>query len=336
MSGVSGPRPFFLNDLGIVQAPQIGYTVAMDSFFTARTVPIDQISMHDRRFCISYPLIDQALFASIRTVGIIQPVILAERTPFLVVTGFKRLTAALELGHEKIPAVIRKLKEGEALIRSIHDNIHRGLNLVEKAHAVDRMMSLGFAGEEIYDTMALLGLQSHGKVLERLVALASAEEPLKRFVVEHSLSMKNVAYLLRFEEEERASLIGILSMLHLTESTVREICEMVSLIKIRNGAIPFETLRGVTDTHDLKTKLKGMTHPGLSALHREFSALQQRAALPPTMDIKVDPFFEKEYIDISIRAKDEKDVAGATEKLRTLVDDGHMRSILELTKGHVR
>ncbi len=322
--------------MGIVRAPRIGYNMAMNSVLTARTVPIDQISLHDQRFCVSYPLDDGALAASIAKVGIIQPVILVDAIPFLVITGFKRLMAALHLGYRDIPAVITQLGEREALIRAIHDNIHRGLNLVEKAHAVDRMVHLGFAVEEIYDAMVLLDLQAHQKILERLLALASAEESLKRFITAHSLSMKNVQYLLRFDEEERAAIIDILSVLHLTESTVREVCEMLSLLKLRNGVIPFETLRGATDTRELKTRLKGMTYPLLSALHRKLEAIQEAAALPPTIDIKVDPFFEKEYIDISIRAKDEKDIAGATEKLRTLIDDGHMRSILDLTKGHVR
>ena len=320
-----------------MQALQLRYNVAMDSFLAARTTPIDQISLHDQRFCISYPLNDETLSASIQKVGIIQPILLlSDASPFIIVTGFKRLTAVLQLGHKEIPVVVRRLSEREALTWSIHDNVHRGLNLVEKAHAIDRMLHMGFAAEEIFDAMGLLGLQAHQKVLERLVAIASSEETLKIFIVNHSLSMKNVGYLLRFDEEERASIIRVLSSLHLTESTVREICEMLSLLKVKTGVIPFKKLTSVTDAGGLKILLKEMTHPALSGLHREFRALRQTAALPPTIDIKVDPFFEKEYIDISIRIKSEEDVARATEKLHELREDGHMRSILELTKGHVR
>ena len=71
----------------------------------------------------------------------------------------------------------------------------------------------------------------------------------------------------------------------------------------------------------------------LSSLQGNWRLFAGKAPLPPNMDIKVDPSFEKEYIDISIRARDIKDVEDALEKLRKTMGDGSLGSILELTKG---
>jgi hypothetical protein len=298
-------------------------------------IPIDHINLRDRRFCITYPLDDAVLYASVQKIGIIQPVILLNTLPFIVVTGFKRLVIARQLGLEEIPYGSIDISERDALLYAIHDNIQRGLNLVEKAHALERMLHLGFSSEEISDTSMMLGLRAHEKILKTLIALASAEDPLKRFVVTHNLPMKVVGYLMRFEISERSSIIDLLSPIHLTESTIREILEILSLLKIKQDRLPFERLNPGSG-QELVKQLKEMAHPILTVLHEKLQAVWQESALPPNIDIKVDPFFEKEYIDIGIRAKNEDDVYRAIEKLRRLADGGIIGSIFDLTKGDFR
>ena len=298
-------------------------------------VPIDHINVCDRRFCITYPLDDAALYTSVQKIGIIQPVILLNTSPFIVVTGFKRLAIVQQLDLKEIPYIPVDISEREALLYAIHDNIQRGLNLVEKAHALERMLHIGFTSAEVYDTMKIIGLQPHEKILKTLIALASAEDSFKHFIVTHNLSMKIVDYLMRFDVNERSSIIGLLSSFHITESTIREILEILNLLKIKQDRLPFERLNPASG-QELMKQLKEMAYPILTALHRELQGIRQASALPPNIDIKVDPFFEKEYIDIGIRAKNKDDVYQAIEKLRRLVDDGIMGSIFDLTKGNLR
>ena len=297
-------------------------------------VPIDHINVCDRRFCITYPLDDATLYTSVQKIGIIQPVMLLNTSPFIVVTGFKRLAIVQQLGLKEIPYIPVDISEREALLFAIHDNIQRGLNLIEKAHAIERMLHIGFTSAEVHDTMKIIGLQPHEKILKTLIALASAEDSLKHFIVTHSLSMKIVDYFMRFEANERSSIIGLLSSFHITESTIREILEILNLLKIKQDKLPFERLNPASG-QELMKQLKEMAYPILTALHRELQGIRQASALPPNIDIKVDPFFEKEYIDIGIRAKNKDDVCQAIEKLRRLVDDGIIGSIFDLTKGNL-
>jgi hypothetical protein len=300
-----------------------------------KKVPIDHINLSDRRFCITYPLDDAALYTSVQKIGIIQPVMLLNTSPFIAVTGFKRLAIVQQLGLKEIPYIPVDISEREALLYAIHDNIQRGLNLIEKAHAIERMLHIGFTSAEVHDTMKIIGLQPHEKILKTLIALASAEDSLKHFIVTHNLSMKIVDYLMRFDVNERSSIIDLLSSFHITESTIREILEILNLLKIKQDKLPFERLNPASG-QELMKQLKEMAYPILTALHRELQGIRQASALPPNIDIKVDPFFEKEYIDIGIRAKNKDDVYQAIEKLRRLVDDGIIGSIFDLTKGNLR
>jgi hypothetical protein len=299
-----------------------------------KKVSIDHININDKRFCITYPLDDNVLHSSIKAVGIIQPILLLEASPFLVIAGFKRIAIARQLGLYEIPCITVDIGEHKALLFAIHDNVRRGLNLVEKAHAIERMLHFGFTSSEMYATLVTLGLQPHEKVMKTLVALASAEDSLKSFVVLHSFPMKIVDYLMRFEAGERSSIIGILSQIHCTESSTREILEILSLLKVRQGNLPIEGLH-FANSQELMRHLKETAYPVLTLLHGKLRGIKQASALPPNIDIKVDPFFEKEYIDIGIRARNTDDIKQALEKICKLVNDGIIGSIFDLTKGNL-
>jgi ParB-like chromosome segregation protein Spo0J len=298
-----------------------------------KTIDIDKININDRRFCISYPLEDNALISSIKKVGIIQPVMLLDTTPYIVVTGFKRVSAAMQAGFTKIPSVIVDVSEKDALLYTIHDNIKRGLNLVEKAHGIERMLHSGFTVDEIFETMTLLSLDPHEKILERLTAVANMEDSFKAFITARGIAMKQVEVLMHFNTEERTYIIDILTAIRTTESFIREILELFILIKIKRGGIDFDSIKNMQDAQELKKSLKIITNPILISLEEKLKEIKLKCAIPPDIDIKVDPFFEKGYIDMVIRAKTEDKAKEAIEKLSNILDKGYIRNILELTKG---
>lgn len=299
-------------------------------------IHLSTIDLKDRRFSISYPLIDEKLRWSIETMGIIQPVILLDRTPLIPVTGIKRLLCARALRRRTVPALTINAGEDEALRIAIHDNIGRGLNIVEKALALSRMDSINIPREEIFRLMAHLGLNPHEKVLTGFLAIAGLDETLKNFIFTRNLSFKNIDSLLRFEDNDRKRIVRSLKNLHLTDSMLREILEMLHLLKIRKGRISAGDIPVLENADTLRTHLKKKTHPILSSLQKKLKAIRDAMVLPPGLDIKVDPFFEKEYIDILLKIGNEEDIGRALAVISDMAKAGHIRSILELAKGRIR
>lgn len=301
-----------------------------------RDVPLSRIDLKDRRFSLSYPREHENLRWSIAAVGIVQPVVLLDRTPHMVIAGWRRLECARELRLKAVPALIVELDEKTALLRAIHDNLTRGFNIIEKAAILDAMDRFGFSRDEIFGLMEHLGLNPHEKVLSTLLAIASLDAPFKDFIFTRGLSLRNVDSLLRFEEKERKRILRSLKGLHLTESTLREILEMLQLIKIRKGALTGRDIPLLQSADAMRTNLKRKTHPILSSLTKKLKAIRDAMALPPGTDIRVDPFFEKEYIDIILKIGSEGDVETALGRISDLAAAGHIRRILELTKGRIR
>jgi len=299
-------------------------------------IRLSHIDPKDRRFAVSYPLQDATLRWSIATVGIIQPVILLDRTPYVPIAGWRRLDCARELGMKTVPALVVDMNEKDALLHAIHDNLARGCNIIEKAIILDKMDSFGFPREDIFDLMEHMDLNRHEKVLSGFLMIARLDMPARDFIFTKNLSFRNIDSLLRFEEKERKKILSSLKGFHLTESTLREILEMLHLLKIRKGTITGRDMPALLNADALRTHLKERTHPILSRLHRKLKAIREAMALPPGMDIRVDPFFEKEYIDIIVKIGDEEDMVAALGRISELAAKGYVRSILELTKGRIR
>jgi hypothetical protein len=295
-----------------------------------------KINAKDERFRISFSGADGLLLSSIGKAGIIQPVVLFEQDPSIIVSGFRRIEAAKKSGIRKIPAVTACLNEKEGLFFAVHDNLSRGLNLVEKASALSGALRFSFSQNEMHDLLDLLSLGHSEKVLALLLSLARSEQLLRRFVVRHALSLKNIEYMLWFAATDRKRIINSLDSVKITESSLREILEMLHLLKIKKGRFAGRALRSVTTSTALHADLKKIVYPKLTSLERKLELILKSAALPPGLDIRVDPFFEKEYIDIAVRAKSETELEALLFKLQSTVEKGYFRRILELTKGRVR
>jgi ParB family chromosome partitioning protein len=298
-------------------------------------VPITEIDGTDRRFALSYPGgAGERLISSIAAVGIIQPLILLQGDGRAsVICGLRRLAAAEALEMQEVPARVFEGTERDALIMAIHDNLERGHNVVEKALCLARVERLGFSRRELLETMSLLGLEAHEKVLRAMLGLGTATDAVRDLAFRKKLSLKNITLLMAFEEPERSAVARRLAGLHLTDSLVREILELLLLLKAR-GTSPDMSGDGTVESGpSLRDLLKALANPRRKALEGRLAELKGECRMPPGLDIKVDPFFEKEYIDILVRIRSESEGQALVDRLVQLFQQGQVGRILELTRG---
>ena len=144
------------------------------------------------------------LSESIREKGVIQPVILSKkRTGYELIAGERRWRAVKMLGFKEIPAIVKIVRDSDALEMAIIENIQReNLNPVEEALAYDRLMrefaltqeglskKIGKNRSTVANTMRLLKLPdkikddiSDGRLTmghaRALLALESEKEQIK-------------------------------------------------------------------------------------------------------------------------------------------------------------
>jgi ParB family chromosome partitioning protein len=115
----------------------------------------------------------EELAASIREVGLLQPVVVRELGPgkFELVMGERRWRAALATDRETVPAIVRDTRDDAMLRDALLENIHRAdLNPLEEAAAYQQLLEefgathdelarrLGRSRPQISNTIRLLNL----------------------------------------------------------------------------------------------------------------------------------------------------------------------------------
>jgi ParB family chromosome partitioning protein len=120
----------------------------------SQEVLIDSIDAnpYQTRRRINEPALEE-LADSIRTSGVVQPVILrpAANGRFQIVAGERRWLASKRAGRTTIPAVVRQISNEQAMEITIIENLQReDLNPVEQAHAFERLShEFGLTQEQI-------------------------------------------------------------------------------------------------------------------------------------------------------------------------------------------
>ncbi len=106
---------------------------------------LQQIDISDQTFSVNFMPDFERLRSSVKAAGFIQPVLLREKPQgYQIVSGFRRISVARELGYDAIEARIFGEKEMEDLklfLISLQENLTtRGLNAIEKAIALEKLI----------------------------------------------------------------------------------------------------------------------------------------------------------------------------------------------------
>lgn len=210
----------------------------------------------------------EALAASIREHGVIQPILVTETVNgYQLIAGERRVRAARLAGLERIPAVIRQLADSQQLELALVENLQRAdLDAIESAQAYQQLLDqfgftqerlaqrLGRARSTIANTLRLLDLDStvqaaiadgaisegHGRALGGIPT--DHQRRLLATVVGQALSVRQTEELVRRLREPRRPAEGPVAAAdrdpdreRVEEDLRRALGTKVSLARARRG-----------------------------------------------------------------------------------------------------
>ena len=171
----------------------------------------------------------EELAQSIKEHGIIQPIVLRkseEEGYYEIVAGERRYRAAKITGLTKLPAIIKKINNHEALELAIIENVQRAdLSLIEEAHGYKQLMDefsysqdqiakkTGKSRSHIANILRLLTLPKsvHSLLEKKLISMGHARaiinskdpEALAKKIVESALTVREAEDVARDERVEK-------------------------------------------------------------------------------------------------------------------------------------
>jgi ParB/RepB/Spo0J family partition protein len=204
-----------VNGIGSAASAATPGTLAAGQAPELRLVNLDEIQAdpnQPRKYF--HPESDKELLESIRSQGILQPILLRPRacseaefkagknaSPFLVVCGERRFRAALEVAKTDpakkiVPAIIRQLNDDEALEAQIVENLQRkDVHPMEEALAFESLSKRGLTQEQIG---ARVG-KGDRFVRARLV-LCALSKPWQDLFLRHAIDLELALKICRFSQ----------------------------------------------------------------------------------------------------------------------------------------
>ena len=243
-----------------------------------KEIPVERIHRYDKQPRINFDQEKlQALADSIKTAGILQP-ILVKKHPTLtdnyqIIAGERRLKAAIIAELKLVPAIIRDIDENDILEIALIENLQRDeLNPIEEAQA--------------YQTLMLNHNYSHEKLGQRLgkgrstisnlIRLLSLPEQIKNDLIKEQLTVGHARALLNIGDATQQNFVRerIISQ----KLSVRETEDLVRKLKATNkkqtkkidqdtaGIIDYNENR-LSELFSTKVKISGSENKGKIEFH---------------------------------------------------------------------
>ncbi len=318
-------------------------------------IPLSRIDAADTTFLIAFLPDLEPLMASIKLVGLLEPLILREKIDktYQIVCGFKRAEALRHLAASEAAAFVYQpgeLDDFQALLLTIGHNIIRFLNLAEKAQALKKLLAFGLAEREVIDRfLPLFALQPNVKILRQTTALLSLESKVLEYLIKEDLTLSTAVCLLDLDQEAQKSMIPLLLALRPGENRFKEIISLLREISLRDN-VPISSLLTKEDIAELidgqKTPrpqrleqlrriIKEMRFPLLTAMEQRFAAYKQSLSLPPQISFHHPAFFEGEEFKVELRFKDFRAFRELVASLCRVADkaEGNTDPLLDLSRS---
>jgi hypothetical protein len=297
-------------------------------------ISLNEIRLKDTRFQVSDFDSWEKLALSIRTIGLLQPPLVTKRRKgFVLVSGWKRVQACRKIGLSSIPIyVLDEPDDLKAFLIAVFDNAAvREFRLLEKAQIISKLGRFGMEKSRILkEMMPLLQVPPTDFYLESYIKIAALEPEAKRVIKEKSLPFSVVCMLVEFRPKDLKAILPIL--LPLGQNKQKEILEDlreiskkkdVSARKILGASEILQILRAekwpaIQKSERLRTALRKMRHPRLSAWQDHFNRSLEELCWPKEVKIEPSSFFEDEWLSVTFRFKNEREFKARLDKLQEM------------------
>lgn len=180
------------------------YTVSDKKLIMLRPREIRASGRQARKTPDEYGL--KLLTDSIRASGIIQP-LAVRRLPdghYELISGERRLRAALRAGLRRVPCIVHKVNDETAAFFSVTENLrYSPLNMFEEAEALNALITdFGISQAEAAEKLGI----SQTALSNRLRLLHLADD-LQKTVISAELTERHARALLRLPEESRREVL---------------------------------------------------------------------------------------------------------------------------------
>jgi len=202
-----------------------------------KEILIKNINLKDERFRISCFSPMESLLLSIKEIDLINPPLVTSRNrQVILVSGWKRVLACLELSLTSIPVwVVRSDDDQQMFLLAFYENLaSRDFSLLDKAEILRRLKKLGEKEQKIIRYyFPLLNIPQTSYHLDLYLAVSRFSKDVKSFIHQKNMSLASMEIFAEFNSRERKLLRPLLQPLG--QNKQQELLEDLHEISLRDS-----------------------------------------------------------------------------------------------------
>jgi ParB family chromosome partitioning protein len=285
-------------------------------------IDLKKIDIEDEIFLYSSNMpIDEKLKASIKNLGILNPVVLQKKGSdnYRIVCGKKRINIGREFDFETVPAYIFLELDNNAVnifLMSIEENSSfRSLNEIEKGRIIFKLLNKFKADDAILMKVCeILGIAFSEHNIQKYLAIASLPFDLQLEILNLRLSWDTAVNLMKFRTEDRLNIFKIIKELRMNVNIAKEVVENLKDL-MKNGGIISDVLVKILEfiDQDINNKekvgavrdiLAKNRFPNLYEKEQKFLEMKKKLEIDEVINLSHFPFFEREEYCLTVNFKD--------------------------------
>jgi len=200
------------------------------------TIDLASIDLEDNTFRITTDTSIEDLILSIKSVGLLNPPILVKKTSgFQIISGFRRISASINLGMAKIPARIvgSDRKKLECVKLAIADNsLQRTLNLIEQSRSLYKLSGFFKDNDHLAKAAFILGLPDNPSIIDKIKKICNLSPDIQNGVLSNTISLAMALELEMLKKNEGSAFAVLFEKLKLSLNKQREILTYIKEISI--------------------------------------------------------------------------------------------------------
>jgi ParB family chromosome partitioning protein len=303
----------------------------MKNIFEPKQLNLHELDLEDTRFRISEFFSSDRLALSIKKIGLLHPLLVTLREGrFVLVSGWKRLSACLRLGISSAPVhILDEPDDLKAFLFALYENLAwPEFPLLEKAEIVARLLTFGMAKSRIMKNfLPLLQVPPTAFYLESLLSISRLGPDPKKAIAGKNLPFQIARMLVEFQAEDLERIIPLL--LPLGQNKQKEVLEDLLEISKRKNVSPRDILERqgiqailqsskwppVQKSERVRLALRRERFPHLTAWEESFQSALRELGWPKGISLEPAPYFETDDLEASFRFSDEREFRAHLQKL---------------------
>lgn len=309
-------------------------------------VSLDDINQKDERFRFSYHFDLEKLLISIKKFGPVSPLLAVKRegSQYVIVSGWKRLLACLELSLTHVPVyLLDEQDDCRAFLLCLYENwAARNFNILEKAEILLKLN--GFLGDEkkiVKQFFPLLDIPATLTYFDIYLKIALLDPTWKKIIFKKKIPLASIQLLIKFSPEDREPLLPLI--LPLNVNKLKQFLENLYDLSKKTGDSPkvllsapeilsvskSTNLSSLQKAEKVRSLVWAKRYPTLYSWKKSFAISLKKAQLSKEVAFDSASFFEDGEFAVTFSLKNKQSFQKKLSKLQNLISDEDLFSLFK-------